>query len=129
MHILIGLVLACGLLYFWLAGNWFARVLTFLPLAVLFAVLCGAGGKAAFHPTFTPAQIAQFRYEFTTSVRLSDEEVSERAFNHSGPGIGYLTGAMGIVAAWYVSGIPIWYWRRRMRIIASAERRLPHLAG
>lgn len=39
MHILIGLILGCGLLYFWFVGNWFARVLVFLPLAFLLAFI------------------------------------------------------------------------------------------
>ena len=33
MPILIGLALAAALLYFWLIGHWFARVLMFLLLA------------------------------------------------------------------------------------------------
>lgn len=48
MHILIGIVLALGLLYFWLQGHWFARVVAFLLLAALFgligALLTGADG-------------------------------------------------------------------------------------
>lgn len=43
MHILVGLVLAAVLLYFWLTGNWFARVLTFL----LFAGVLGFLGAMA----------------------------------------------------------------------------------
>lgn len=35
MHILIGICLALGLLYAWLIGWWFARVLVFLELGVL----------------------------------------------------------------------------------------------
>ena len=35
MHILIGLAAILALLYFWLAGNWFARLLVFLMLAAL----------------------------------------------------------------------------------------------
>jgi hypothetical protein len=35
MHVLIGLGAAVALLYFWLLGHWFARVLVFL-----FLVLC-----------------------------------------------------------------------------------------
>jgi hypothetical protein len=42
MHILIGLAVAVALLYFWLIGHWFARVLAFL----LLAVCMGAGGAA-----------------------------------------------------------------------------------
>jgi hypothetical protein len=42
MHILIGLAVAVALLYFWLIGHWFARVLVFL----LLAVGLGLGGAA-----------------------------------------------------------------------------------
>lgn len=39
MHILISLAMALALLYFWLIGHWFARVLMFLALAAtVFAV-------------------------------------------------------------------------------------------
>lgn len=34
MHILIGLGAAVALLYFWLLGHWFARILVFLCLLV-----------------------------------------------------------------------------------------------
>ncbi len=55
MEILIGLVLAAVVLYFWLIGHWFARVVVFLALvpllglggAALFAALPGATGAAA----------------------------------------------------------------------------------
>jgi hypothetical protein len=39
MRILVGLVLALVLLYFWLLGHWFARVVMFLALAALFGLL------------------------------------------------------------------------------------------
>ena len=35
MHIIVGLLLAIALFYFWLIGHWFARVLVFLMLAVV----------------------------------------------------------------------------------------------
>jgi len=35
VHIIVGLLLAIALLYFWLIGHWFARVLVFLMLAVV----------------------------------------------------------------------------------------------
>jgi hypothetical protein len=41
MHILIGLALAAVLLYFWLVGHWFARVLMFLLLAAGLGALGG----------------------------------------------------------------------------------------
>lgn len=50
MHMLIGLVLGCGLLYFWLVGHWFARVLVFLPLAFLLGFI-GIGIAYGQHPS------------------------------------------------------------------------------
>jgi hypothetical protein len=35
MHIVVGLLLTIALLYFWLIGHWFARVLVFLAEAVV----------------------------------------------------------------------------------------------
>lgn len=42
MHILVGISLALGLLYFWLIGWWFARVILFLGLAPVVGLLIGA---------------------------------------------------------------------------------------
>lgn len=36
--IIIGLLIALPILYFWLIGNWFARVLAFLGLFAFFAI-------------------------------------------------------------------------------------------
>ena len=48
MHILIGLGIAVVLLYFWLIGHWFARVLVFLLFTFCGLVLGQlAGGIAA----------------------------------------------------------------------------------
>jgi hypothetical protein len=80
MHILIGLALAVALLYFWLIGHWFARVLAFLVFAVCLGAAAGAGLAAA-----NPAD---------------------------GAFVGILGLIFGTVAAWFVSGIPIYYWRR-----------------
>jgi hypothetical protein len=46
VHILIGIAMAIVLLYFWLIGHWFARVLVFLLLAALGALIA-AGNVAA----------------------------------------------------------------------------------
>lgn len=35
MHILLGLAMGVALLYFWLIGHWFARILTFLAFVVV----------------------------------------------------------------------------------------------
>lgn len=41
MHILIGFVLGAGVLWLWLSGHWFGRVLAFLAFGALFAVIGG----------------------------------------------------------------------------------------
>jgi len=43
MHIIIGLLLGIALLYFWLVGHWFARILMFIVLTVLFSAVALAG--------------------------------------------------------------------------------------
>jgi len=82
MHIIIGALLIALLLYFWLLGHWYARVLTFL----LFAAVFGLGGgmmAAAAHGDSSPEGI-----------------------------FGIVVGA---VVAWFISGLPIYYWRRQYR--------------
>jgi hypothetical protein len=49
MPILIGLALACVLLYFWIAGNGFARALAFIAFAVLFGIVIPACGAPGYH--------------------------------------------------------------------------------
>jgi hypothetical protein len=40
MHILIGLIVFAALLYFWLIGHWFARVMMTLVLGSFFFLVC-----------------------------------------------------------------------------------------
>jgi lipoprotein signal peptidase len=47
MHILIGLALAVALLYFWLIGHWFARILAFLMFAAILGLLGASIGNTA----------------------------------------------------------------------------------
>jgi hypothetical protein len=44
MHIIIGLALATFVLWLWLAGHWFGRVLAFLLFGVVAAVVAIAAG-------------------------------------------------------------------------------------
>jgi hypothetical protein len=89
MHILIGLALAAALLYFWLIGHWFARVLAFLLLTAVFGLALGAA--------------------FATT---------------GGGGGGFVIGtAIGGVAAWFVSGIPLYYWRYQLTGSIACPRR------
>ena len=86
MHILIGLVLGCVLLYFWLVGHWFARVL-FVPIAT----------------------IAVFVAMFVAMVGNSHENVSH-------PAETAVALVIGLIAGWVIAGIPTRYWRKRARL-------------
>jgi hypothetical protein len=55
MHILIGLAMGVALLYFWLIGHWFARVLVFLMLAC--AGFVGGAALTNISPNAPPAGI------------------------------------------------------------------------
>ena len=91
MHFFIlWLILACGvLLYAWLVGHWFARILMILPCAVVVGVVLWLATG------LTPAR--------------TDKDAAAI--------IGWLG---GVLAAWPVSGIPI-YVRRNREKNASLE--------
>jgi hypothetical protein len=77
VHILIGIGLAAVLLYYWLIGHWFARVLVFLMLAAGVGLIAGAA--------------------------LGGHDVS------------WLLGlVVGGIVGWFVSGIPLYYWRYQL---------------
>jgi hypothetical protein len=94
MVVLIGLCIAAGALYFWLLGDWFARVLMFLllsaPLAMLgWAVMRepGSGGTvawcvAAMAATWPlsgiPLYYREHRLEEAAAERARQEEAQQR---------------------------------------------------
>ena len=84
MHILVGIVLALVLLYFWLLGHWFARIVAFLIFAAVLGLL---GGLMTAQP-------------------------------HSNEGA--IGGIIGIALAWPMSGIPIYWHRRKARTTSVA---------
>jgi hypothetical protein len=98
MAFLVGLILALALLYFWLIGHWFARVLMFLMLSPLFAatvaVVAGLLGGNQSHPNSEPS----------VAIVL----------------VAFCVGAGGVIA-WFVSMLPIYY-RRRQLWLASDQR-------
>lgn len=51
MHILIGLGIALTLLYFWLIGHWFARVIVFLLFSVIFFFMFAATARDTSNPS------------------------------------------------------------------------------
>lgn len=80
MPVLIGIALGCALLYFWLAGHWFARILTFI---------CAAGFLGYFGLIFIPP-------------------------GSNGAIALLIDFALALGVSWLLSGIPTWYWRRRV---------------
>lgn len=73
-------------LYFWLIGQWFARVVMFPCFA---AITCAVGAALANQM-------------------------------HGDAAIWFLAVCVGVVAAWYLSGIPVYYWRANERAVARA---------
>jgi hypothetical protein len=86
MHIIIGLAAGVALLYFWLIGHWFARVLVVL----LFVPLVAIGGFAA------------------CSQIPSATEAGRMA-------VATIGGGMGAVLGWYLAGVPVYYWRWQIK--------------
>lgn len=90
MAIIVAILLSIVLLYFWLIGHWFARVLVFLGLA----------GPTAFLALIVVPP-------------------------SSGGNVG-VAAVCGVVA-WFVAGIPIYYWRglQRQQIQRGLEMLYP----
>lgn len=89
MHIIIGLGAALALLYFWLIGHWFARVVMFLILMLTLGLLGGG----------------LFASGFDRNTQADAQHLA------------MIFGAiLGAASAWPVSGIPIYYWRKRFGI-------------
>jgi hypothetical protein len=110
MHILIGLVLALVLLYHWLLGHWFARVVAFFPIAAVVGFVGWMVGMGL-QPEPTAEQLRDARYHVAGGYS-DDAAVSHYARAHQSEGIPTLGAMGGIAAAWFISGVPI-YWRRR----------------
>lgn len=88
MHIIVGLLLFLVLLYFWLLTHWFARIIVFIVFAIILGFIGWAGG---------------------TSLQMQGQ-------SSSGGGVAIL-GVLflfgGVALAWPLSGLPLYYWRRR----------------
>jgi hypothetical protein len=103
MTILIGVGLALAALYWWLIGHWFARVVMWFPIA---AVLCAGAWYGSVNPAPLAFLLPSFLQEFTSPA--------------AHPGRTLLASAvLGIVAAWFVSGIPIYYHRHRPALVVA----------
>ena len=116
MHILVGLVLAAVLLYFWLIGHWFARVLAFLALAPALGLAGWIGGLAMVPPP-SEAQRADARQHVSDpySVELVDHYARQQR-NDAQPLIGAL---LGLALAWPVAGLPIYIGRWRLKALVA----------
>jgi hypothetical protein len=90
VEILIGLVLAAGVLWAWLAGHWFGRVLAFIVFAAVLAAIVGG------------------------LISGSLDQINP---------FGAIIGA---VAAWFVSGIPIYCQRHKARSMTRRGFQLLH---
>ena len=128
MAILIGIAAAVAVLYVWLAGHWFGRVLMFLLLAVGFGLL---GASAGANVQFGQTQPVAAVYE---APRPKGPPVSEgqaiadayRALPESNtpalapipsPALEIIGALIGIALAWPISSIPIYYKRNQLRIL------------
>ena len=89
MYFLIGLILSLALLYFWLVGHWFARILVFL-LLIPVGYLLIALGLANLLEVGKP-----------TGLQL------------------VLCAIVGAILAWFGSMLPIYYWRGKFRAQTS----------
>jgi hypothetical protein len=85
---LLGIAFVLGVLYVWLAGHWFGRVVAFLAFLVPFGLV-----------------------GFMIGVTLQQNaHPNPEAF----PIFGIFTMLLGAYAAWPVSGLPAWYRQRTM---------------
>lgn len=92
MHILVSLAMGVALLYFWLVGWWFARVLVFLMFAAIGFIAAAA------------------------AVNTTAHGADPNAFGL------ILIGLAGAALAWPVAGIPAYYWRWRLRQMLTVYR-------
>lgn len=81
MEALTGIVIAVAVLYFWLLGHWFARVLAFLAIAPVLAGIV---------LLLVPASC-------------------------------WILAVWGAILAWPASGIPRYYWSRRITLVAPGD--------
>jgi len=131
MHLLIGLLLGIVLLYFWLLGHWFARVLVFLPLAVVGFV---AGGEiaagygeewaAAHRPqvvaapeTHKPGGATVEEVLATLERRAPAPQAAAQAVAAPASPLWFLPFGVvpGVLLAWLIASLPIYYWRAQLK--------------
>lgn len=120
MHIIIGLVLAAFVLWLWLAGHWFGRVLAFLVLGVVIGSIgFGAASSIQFEQpkqaieTTVPECIGQTD-PFCLTLQPTAKERATEALPTSAPSpalqiIGFLIGG---VVAWFIASLPAHSQRR-----------------
>jgi hypothetical protein len=131
MHIIVGLILALTLLYFWLLGHWFARVVTFLGLTVI----CGfagylAGAQMADHArnhVVIPGKFIPATHNPADVMSYFDLQEPPRVIVDEPPSpVPSIVGvALGAGFAWWISGIPV-YWNRKQARRQAMAQRLEH---
>jgi hypothetical protein len=131
MHILIGLVLTVGVLWLWLGGHWFGRVLAFLLIATVAGLIGAWGGSSIlFAP---PHQVAVAHTEiaecvgktdpFCQSMRSGVPEPIQAPAPIASPALEIIGALVGIVLAWPLSGIPIYHQRYQLTGSIARPRR------
>ena len=120
MHILIGLAAGAALLYVWLIGWWFGRVLMFLLLAVSFGLLGAWAGANILleqpHPVATVydkgPSISQGKSSILDAYDTGSDTPPPAPPSIPSPAVEIIGVLIGLALAWPISSIPI-YWHRR----------------
>jgi hypothetical protein len=139
MVALLSTCLGLGVLYFWLLGHWFARILAFLIFAALFGMIGGSlcahidsdiSATVASAPP--PAPLPGSRLYDAAHMTMEDFTKQYGPMTHEDflaqigavapakkpeprpafPIVGFILGA---ALAWPVSGLPVYYHRRQVR--------------
>jgi hypothetical protein len=146
MHIIIGLAAAVALLYFWLSGHWFARVLAFLLFATVIGFIGATlGGQI---DTMAPPQAAAVvdcssvgnpydrklcEGDASVAARTMTGAEIDQAFidadkaarisaavaKPASPIFAWLGCIVGIAGAWPVASIPIYVTRRSQHTMTT----------
>ncbi len=139
MVALLSICLALGVLYFWLLGHWFGRVLAFLIFAALFGMMGGSLGahidsdmSATVASGAPPAPLPGSRLYDAAHMTMegfakkygpmTDEDflaqigaVAPAKKPEPRPAFPIIGFILGTALAWPISGLPVYYHRRQIR--------------
>lgn len=125
MFALVAIALGLGALYGWLIGHWFGRVVALIPIAIVLALIgFSAGSEIKFTPP-VPQHLVAVKSQvepgatdpFSVALRGAEQEVADQAKKDReqpipSSAVEGLCALIGVGAAWFVSGIPLYYRRR-----------------